>query len=1736
MPTVAAVVATHNRPELLAGRALASIAGQARRPDYLIVVDDSDDEFRPANAEVVSGLSISSTRKVYLENRRTTGASGAWNTALFHLQGIDPSAYVAILDDDDSWAGTYLERCEEVALEGGLDMVAAGLVFHRSQDTETEVYHPPVSLEVDDLLVRNPHIQGSNLFVRLRRLLEAGGFDEALTSTTDRDICIRLADLGTVRYGPFRENLVHHYADNDRPRLSTPGSDAKRAGLTYFFRKYRGRMTDGQQNGFLERSRRLFDCDPTGPVVVPAPAMPVPPVPIPSTSNTPLTLVVGAITSPDTGLVERLLNSLAEKVSGREGVTLRVVLLENGGHDPFSRQNLKNVVDQAINQDLNITVKTLEMQAADVKAGAFTTTLEQMTGRKSIALSRTMLQHYLFIEAKPVPGAVVWILDDDVVLEGLAHGASDSFETQDVDYVSEIRRLKESGASIVLCDVTGDPPLPALSCVRTQLVDLYHNLHRLAATSPGTLFTGLSDENRLARLENPDFYYDLSNSETGHLERPFWYEPTEANLTAGEVFSEMVSRLPGILSGVQVFRPLLRSDQDGAASVASSSVNRGPATLVFDLQALRDFPNAVPTVDGSYIRRSDMVWSLLNRYAGGRDVLQVQIPVRQIRNAAPDERSAQGSFATMAQDMLGYAFYSSLRDLLEYRTDESQTGRGMARGSRYLEFTDAELDMASDVFRGYLAGRLSSFDISFIRILGLISALKLFCRVPAVGGGTPWWLERREFENSVDDLRQFVADLESIYTDEMLQEFKSLVIGVDSTVVEDFLRQLPEIVQRHRAATPLPLLALQRAAEEYVVSEFTTGPLTCLGVGEEGVVLTDGRLVYKYFHYWKARNRLERVAFLKSLVGKVSGYRSLPDLLEIHERGERVVAVYPYEEGTEYDGGHLDGLVTLLRETRQAGISCRNIHPDNLRVTSSGLKFIDYGSDIVPWDESEFEQMCRRAYLTYRFPFRSDLRRLMTESLTNISLPELTGLDQFRRAVNPRGLDELYYRPLADLIAAESPNSVLDYGCGDGRLAEELAGRGIDTVGYDPDASIISRCLEHSSRTAYGGRELLEGLLAESVKFDIVVCGRVLCTIADQMEFDGVLTDLRRLVSESGTAFVAVCNPFHLATESTELWQKHLPSGYEYKDTLVYDKTIASTGNTRREVHRSLPYYRRAFINAGFHVDAAIELDGTDTEDLLPSSDHLVFRLKPAPKDRPQVSLLIKTCVMEWRTIERQVRHLVEQLETPVRFAERVVVVDTYPGPFARQYDEPDSEEHRAAMERLLSNGVVDRVVYPPDDTEVIRATYRQWFGMESDQTHSANGQQLFATLYGFDSCTGDYVLQVDSDLLAVRHDRSHDYLTEMVDVLRNDPRALFVPLNICNPSPVPYTYEGSNGDWRIEVRGCLFDRERLQSVLPVANELERDQYSLAWHRAFDRFIATTDYHSYRGGDPKTAFIHVPNDRKADHLEWMDIVSAVERGHIPAAQSGNVELTGSASDWAGPKRHEPFIFVICGRNVDPGRFKRCVESLAAQNVQEWGAVVVDDASSYGFGDYAETLLAPYSDQITLVRNEHRRGGMYNTWNAVTNYCADPESVIITLDADDTLIGKHVLERVQAEYADGADATVGSMLRLDKEATYTPNFDRPRCWDSNVWQHLRTFRKRLFDAIDIDELKIDGEWIDVATDWAFMVPIVEMASSPRWIAESLYLYEPAEPKNDDSRRERDAVIARILDKPSYAKLR
>ena len=150
--------------------------------------------------------------------------------------------------------------------------------------------------------------------------------------------------------------------------------------------------------------------------------------------------------------------------------------------------------------------------------------------------------------------------------------------------------------------------------------------------------------------------------------------------TAGDALREMVGRLQEIPGGVQVFRPLA---QDNARDLEhfsrTPSVNRGPATLIFDLQTLREFPNAVPAIDG-------------RRPAAQRHGVE---PPEQIRWGArgppvPCPRAAdtegcgsglQFAFETMELDLWGFAFYSSLRDLLEQKAEGLERERQSPPGA-----------------------------------------------------------------------------------------------------------------------------------------------------------------------------------------------------------------------------------------------------------------------------------------------------------------------------------------------------------------------------------------------------------------------------------------------------------------------------------------------------------------------------------------------------------------------------------------------------------------------------------------------------------------------------------------------------------------------------------------------------------------------------------------------------------------------------------------------------------------------------------------------------------------------------------------------------------------------------------------------------------------------------------------------------------------------------------------------
>ena len=707
-----------------------------------------------------------------------------------------------------------------------------------------------------------------------------------------------------------------------------------------------------------------------------------------------------------------------------------------------------------------------------------------------------------------------------------------------------------------------------------------------------------------------------------------------------------------------------------------------------------------------------------------------------------------------------------------------------------------------------------------------------------------------------------------------------------------------------------------------------------LGQGQEGFVFGDRDRAYKVFRdgavHLTAR---QREHLLKTLGQDGDPPHHVLPVSEVREADGQLVLVSPRMEGKRYSGGHWWDLVELLRECRARGIALSNIHPDNLLLTERGVVFIDVGASVVALTESYWDQMIRRAFLSFRFTGLSELRELMTRSLST-----------------------------------------------------------------------------------------------------------------DPPELDGYLL-LRH-----------------------------------------------------------------------------------DAEARVPEPDHLGLK-RPGGLSR-DVSLLIRTCNMEWATIEFQVEHLVRQLEGPERFREIVVSCDSNLGPFARQYEDGDRLAEERALNRLVEKRLVDRVLWTPDDANELRSVSRRWFAIDSTESHGHEREPTLSSLWALDQCSTELVLQVDSDILIGRLGSTYP-LSSLIEVLHGHDDAVAVSL----PPPLsvaqPYTESGPNGKWRMEVRCSLVDRKRLERLLPLPNQLSSGRLELPWYRAVDVRLRTSEYACYRGGEPGSFMLHVPNHRKADRNGWFNVVKAVERGACPANQFGRVDLEGGLGEWLGV-RTEDLVFVVRGRDIPLDRLDRCILSILGQRNQGFGVIFIDAGSTNGMLEMLETLCqGPFRGRSSLYRNWEVGTIAENQFRAIRNLVGRADAIVAFLDADDALLGGGAVDTILTAHHEGADLTVGSMLRTDRPARYEVSFDNPRAnRGGNVWQHLRSFRRCLFDRIDPEDLKVGGEWIPYAEDWAFMLPMVEMAKHPVWIREPIYLYDPIPNRRNCSVDDREAMIAKICQKVAY----
>lgn len=735
---------------MLLERSLPSVVAQTLCPDVLVVVDDSEPLARQANAELVGTLTLPGCEIIYLENARTAGASGAWNTAIDHLAGAvdEPDrVFIAVLDDDDAWPPEYLERCALAARRRSLDMVAAGLRRFESGAGHAVLNEAPMRLCAEEFLTGNPGIQGSNLFARLSVLLAAGGFDEGLRSSTDRDLCIRIAELGTVRYGRLSGVWVDHYADSDRPRLSASGSAAKFEGLTAFWQKYAGRMTADQRHAFAERAAALFDWSAPDKTASPSSVsarragdfgQPPP--------HAPIRLHVGVITS-EPSVLWPLLDGLATLALSNTLERLSVLILDNGS----PADELKKMTQEAQAAGLRVAVVDEPRQRRDAASGGFGAAVRaRPQGQVGIAMARTMLQRYLGAVLAADAGSFGWLLDDDMRVDARARA-----------YLPWLPAFRARGTDALIGAYEGASPNPPLNGLRVQLVDLLHNLRWLQALPDQMPLPDRTMENAGLCARFPDYYYDLSRKHTAHLEMPHWLEPAFFGETVKEAYARLLAGAVGLLNGDPLTRPIISTPPSDPLAAAKASVNRGGCTFILNHRVLTDTPNSITKIQGREARRSDMVWAIVNRYYRRSTIQAVAFPIHHIGrvNVAPglNLEKVQG-------EIIGSTLYAGLTGFLRSRPNHA------------LAFSPEESDAICDLADQQLTRRWRMLKQSVYRIMGLREAIRRVVRpgeLRALLGYLDAWFTPAQFEqiraglgaHDRVEVRRFLSALRTVADD-----------------------------------------------------------------------------------------------------------------------------------------------------------------------------------------------------------------------------------------------------------------------------------------------------------------------------------------------------------------------------------------------------------------------------------------------------------------------------------------------------------------------------------------------------------------------------------------------------------------------------------------------------------------------------------------------------------------------------------------------------------------------------------------------------------------------------------------------------------------------------------------------------------------------------------------------------------------------------------------------------------
>lgn len=202
---------------------------------------------------------------------------------------------------------------------------------------------------------------------------------------------------------------------------------------------------------------------------------------------------------------------------------------------------------------------------------------------------------------------------------------------------------------------------------------------------------------------------------------------------------------------------------------------------------------------------------------------------------------------------------------------------------------------------------------------------------------------------------------------------------------------------------------------------------------------------------------------------------------------------------------------------------------------------------------------------------------------------------------------------------------------------------------------------------------------------------------------------------------------------------------------------------------------------------------------------------------------------------------------------------------------------------------------------------------------------------------------------------------------------------------------------------------------------------------------------------------------------------------------------------------------------------KCVKSIQLQTYEDFKCFLIDDISTDLSTEVVKSLISN-DDRFVLIENKEKKYALRNIYEAIQESGTDTEDIIVTLDGDDWFATKKALETLKNIYDEnnclmtyGSYVEYPSKIRGKFCKEIPANIVKDNAYRESQWfsSHLRTFKRGLWNKIDLNDLKQDGDFFRMTWDMAFMFPMLEMAGPLAvHIEKMLYSYNRQNPLNDD----------------------